>query len=105
MAQGNTEIDPRHVLQTHLHVHMYHSYLHIVTPTTANRKSTKRRHTPPHIGTAMIIMMVMLSASVLVTVGVPTRVTWTAAVVEDIGKTPMSKTEYNCFTSSGDIII
>ena len=47
-------------------------------------------------------MMVLLPASVLVTVGVATRVTWTAAVVEDIGKTPMSKMEYNCFTSSGD---
>ena len=69
---------------------MYLSYLHIVTPTTANRKSTKRRHAPPHIGTAMIIMMVLLPASELVTVGVATRVTVTAAVVgviEDTGKT------------------
>ena len=64
----------------------------------------------------MIIMMVMLPASVLVTVGVATRVTvrvatkvtGTAAVVgviEDAGKIPMSKIEYNCFTSSGHLII
>ena len=49
----------------------------------------------------MIIMMVMLPASVLVTVGVATKVTGTAAVVgviEDAGKTPMSKMEYNCLT-------
>ena len=45
---------------------------------------------------------------VLVTVGVATKVSGTAAVVgviEDAGKTPMSKMEYNCFTSSGHLII
>ena len=75
---------------------------HLATPITVmNRKSTKRRHAPPHIGTAMIIMMV------LVTVGVAIRVSGTAAVVgviEDAGKTPtcMSKMEYNCLTSFSD---
>ena len=89
MAQGNTAIDRCHVLQTHYitHVHMYLSCLHLFTPTTANRKSTKKRHVPPHIGTAMINMMVLLPASVLVTVGVATLVTGTAAVVG----VPMSK--------------
>ena len=76
---------------------IHHPHLHLFTHIT-NRK---RKHTPPHIGTAMIIMMVMLPASVLVTVGVATKVTGTAAVVgviEDAGKTPMSKMEYNCLT-------
>ena len=47
--------------------------------------------------------MVLLPASVLVTVGVATKVTGTAAVVgiiEDAGKTLMCKIKYNCFTSS-----
>ena len=54
-----------------------------------NRKSTKRRHAPPHIGTAMIIMMVLLPASVLVTVGVATSVImeWTMDVKVAIGVT------------------
>ena len=54
-----------------------------------NRKSTKRRHAPPHIGTAMIIMMVLLPASVLVTAGVASRgaVGWTMDVKVAIGVT------------------
>ena len=57
-----------------------------------NRKSTKRRHAPPHIGAAMIIMMVMLPASVRMTVGVATSVIveWTMDVKVAIGVTAVT---------------